>query len=414
MRILYVVHQFFPRYYAGTERFTFNLARQMSRLGHLPLVMTYERDTSGEEGFRAIHKDVLVKRYSYQTISVISLAHARKRTFYEMSDSSIEEAFNKLNINCDIVHVCHPMWLSTIAKACKRIKIPLVLTVTDPWLLCPRALIDVRFKLCDGPEQGEKCVTNCKYDRKIIERYQDALSLFNMADEITTSSKFTASLFRRNGWKRRIRIVSHSIDYSYVKRTQKIGQATISFGFIGSISWHKGLHVLLNAFRMVKSPNVRLIIYGSLRDDPEYVNMIIQLAKGDERIQFRGPFDMADSSEIMNDISVLVVPSVYYENYPLVTLMALAYKIPVIGSDIGGISEAIQDGKNGFLVKPGRKSELGSLIERIAANPEILQDLKENIVSPRRIEQEALDYENIYRKLTTEAAPLTRANHKSI
>jgi glycosyltransferase involved in cell wall biosynthesis len=362
--------------------------------------MTYEMEPTGEEGFTAFHKDVLVKRYSYQTVPVISFAKARNRSFNEMSDSSIEEAFNKLDIKCDIVHVCHPMWLSSIAKTCKKSKIPLVLTVTDPWLLCPRGLIDVRFRLCDGPEKGKKCVSNCRFDRRIIERYQDALSLFNLADEVTTSSKFTASLFRRNGWKRRIRIVTHSIDYSYVKRTQKSDQAKISFGFIGAISWHKGLHILVNAFRKVKSSTVTLNIYGSLRDDPEYANMIVQLAKEDARIQFKDPFDVVDSSKVMSKISVLVVPSVYYENYPLVTLMALACKVPVIGSDIGGIPEAIQDGKNGFLVKPGGSVELASLIERIAANPEILQDLEKNIVSPRRVEEETLDYENLYRRLT--------------
>ncbi|MGP8069525.1 MAG: glycosyltransferase, partial [Candidatus Bathyarchaeia archaeon] len=95
----------------------------------------------------------------------------------------------------------------------------------------------------------------------------------------------------------------------------------------------------------------------------------------------------------------------YYDNFPLVTLMGLAYKIPVIGSDIGGIPEVVQDGKNGFLFKPGRSDVLASVIERIAANPQILQSLRENIVSPRRVEEEALDYENIYTKMTTQAFP---------
>ncbi len=377
----------------------------MSRMGHLPTVMTYEMDPDGEEDFAAFHGDVLIRRYSYETVSVISLAHSKKRTFYELFDSSIEEAFNKLDVKCDLVHICHPMWLSSVAKACKNLNIPIVLTVTDPWLLCPRSLIDVSFKLCNGPRKGAKCITNCNFDSKIIDRYHDALSIFNMADEITTSSKFTASLFRRNGWKRPLRIVTHSIDYSYVRATEKNSQENVCFGYIGGIAWHKGLHVLVNAFRKVKSSNVRLNIYGSIREYPEYADGIVQLAKEDPRIQFRGPFDMVESSEVMSNISALVVPSVYYDNFPLVTLMGLAYKIPVIGSDIGGIPEVVQDGKNGFLFKPGRSDVLASVIERIAANPQILQSLRENIVSPRRVEEEALDYENIYTKMTTQAFP---------
>lgn len=402
MRILYLVHQFFPRHVTGTERFTLNLARQMTRMGHLPTVMTYEREPA-EEDFATFQGDVLIRRYSYETISVISLAHSKNRTSYDLFDPSIEEAFNKLDVKCDVVHICHPMWLSSIARSCKNLNIPIVLTVTDPWLLCPRALIDVRFKLCDGPRKGEKCVKNCKFESRIIERYYDSLSIFNMVDEITTSSKFTASLFRRNGWKRPIRMVTHSIDYRYVRTTEKNRQANVCFGYIGAIAWHKGLHVLVNAFRKVKSSKVRLNIHGSLRDDPEYADGILQFAKNDPRIRFMGPFDMADSSEVMSNISVLVVPSVYYDNFPLVVLMGLAYKTPVIGSDIGGIPEIVQDGKNGFLFKPGRSDELASLIERIAAKPKIIQNLQENIVSPRRVEEEALDYENIYRMLTRQS-----------
>lgn len=423
MRILYIVHQFFPKHYTGTERLTLDLARQMSRMGHQPNVMTFESDAEGEQGFTPFHKDILIKRYSYESVPVISLARShtkfrrslayasrllsdtKKNRVYNLFDSSIEEAFNKLDLKLDLVHVCHPMRLSSVAKACKQLSIPIVLTVTDPWLLCPRSLVDVRRELCDGPKKGEKCVTNCNFHRKIIERYYDALSIFNMADEITTSSKFTAFLFRRNGWKCPIRLVTHSVDYSYVKRSVKNimeqDACTVTFGYIGGIVWHKGVHVLVNAFRKVKSSKLRLDIYGSIHDDPEYADAIVQLAKDDARIQFKGSFDMINSCNVMGDLSVLVVPSVYYDNFPLVVLLGLAYKVPVIGSDIGGIPESVQDGRNGFLVKPGRSDELALLIARIAEKPEILQELRKNIVSPRPIEEEALDYESIYSKLTT-------------
>jgi len=400
-----------------------DLARQMSRMGHQSTVMTYESDPEGEEGFTPFHNHILIKRYSYEAVPVISFARSRtvfrrslsyasrllsdtkKTRFYDLFDASIEEAFNKLDLKFDLVHVCQPVRLSSVAKACKKLSIPIVLTVTDPSLLCPRSLVDVKRELCDGPKKGEKCVTNCNFDSKIIGRYHDALSIFNMADEITTSSKFTASLFRRNDWNRPIRIVTHSVDYSYVKKPAKNemgpNDRAIIFGYIGGIVWHKGLHVLVAAFGKVKSSKVRLNIYGSIHDEPEYADGIVQLAKYDARIHFKGFFDMVDSPKVMSNLSVLVVPSVYYDNFPLVVLLGQAYKVPVIGSDIGGIPESVQDGNNGFLFKPGRTDELALLIARIAEKPEILRGLRENIVSPRPIEEEALDYEAIYRRLVT-------------
>jgi glycosyltransferase involved in cell wall biosynthesis len=108
---------------------------------------------------------------------------------------------------------------------------------------------------------------------------------------------------------------------------------------------------------------------------------------------------MESIPRIMKDTSLLVVPSVYPDNYPLVTLIALAYRTPVIGSRIGGIPEIIQSGVNGFLFEPGNADELASLINDIAEEPEIIQRLSENIQSPRRLEEEALDYENLYTEL---------------
>lgn len=405
----------------------------MSRNGHEPTVMTYESAPDEEKGFTPFHRQILIKRYTYEAVPVISLARSHtvfrrslaiasrllsdttKTRFYDLFDPSIEEAFNKLDLKVDLVHVCQPLRLSSVAQACKKLSIPIVLTVTDPSLLCPRSLVDVRRELCNGPKKGEKCITNCNYDSKIIGRYYDALSIFNMASEITTSSKFTASLFRRNGWERPIRIVTHGVDYSYIRKSVKNGLnlngRTITFGYIGGIVWHKGLHVLVDAFRKVKSSKVRLDIYGSIHDEPEYANAIIQDAKDDARIQFKGSFHMADSSRVLNNLSVLVVPSVYYDNFPLVVLLGLAYQVPVIGSNIGGIPESVQDGKNGFLIKPARIDELAVLIERIAEKPQILQDLRNNIVRPRRIEEEASDYEAIYRNLTTK--PDLQANSEN-
>jgi glycosyltransferase involved in cell wall biosynthesis len=82
-------------------------------------------------------------------------------------------------------------------------------------------------------------------------------------------------------------------------------------------------------------------------------------------------------------------------------VIGLAYRVPVIGSRIGGIPEIIDHGVNGLLFQPGNSDELASVIEGVAKEPEIIQRLAENIVTPRRTEEEALDYENIYMKLTS-------------
>jgi glycosyltransferase involved in cell wall biosynthesis len=401
MRILYLVHQFFPKHYTGTERLTLDLAEHMQRIGHSPLVVTYDRDV-GQDGHAWLQDNVLVKKYSYRTIPVISLKQTTPRAIHEIFDERIGRAFDRLRIECDIVHICHPMWLSSMAMRAKEAGVPVLLTLTDPWLLCPRALIDRAYRLCSGPERGLRCVPTCHFDKRMTTRYKEAMTLLSAASYVATSGRFTASLFKQNEWPKEIPIIRHSINYRYVRPARRsVDPGNIRFGFIGSFIWHKGAHVLVKAFRKVSTQNVNLALYGSPHDDRAYFKELLRTARGDDRIQFLEPFDMDVLPEVMSDISAIIVPSVYYDNYPLVTLIGLAYGVPVIGSRIGGIPEIVSDGVNGLLFQPGDSDQLASLIEDVAREPEIIQKLAANIVTPRRLEEEGLDYENIYMKLTS-------------
>ena len=91
--------------------------------------------------------------------------------------------------------------------------------------------------------------------------------------------------------------------------------------------------------------------------------------------------------------------SVYQENFPLVMQMALAYEKPVIASKIGGIPESIKDGENGFLFEVGNSNNLSQIIQKILDEPNIIKKLKQNIIKPPRIEEEAFTYELAYKEL---------------
>jgi len=380
----------------GTERFTLDLARQMQRMGHDPTVVTYDPSYE-QDGFESLTEGVLAKSYTYQAVPVIALKHATPRPGFNILDAEIEQAFEKLGITSDVAHVSHPMRLSSIAALLKRAGTPVVMTLTDSWLLCPTAMLDEHNRPCMGPGLGDKCAL--EYGPAGTSRLREAKMLFEMADTIVVASRFLAALFRSNGWNRTIRVIPHSIDYANVRRAEERHSGRTTIAFVGTIAWHKGLHILIKAFRRTQYPNLTLRIYGSPAGQIVYHNALLDLAQGDERIEFLEPFDIRQLPAIMRDISAIVIPSVYYEPYPLVMLIALAYRIPLIASNIGGIPEVVKDDFNGFLFKPGDADQLTSIIERIAREPQILETLRTNIVSPRRTEEEALDYENIYRSL---------------
>ena len=79
----------------------------------------------------------------------------------------------------------------------------------------------------------------------------------------------------------------------------------------------------------------------------------MEKAKEDPRIEFKGYYEFNDVEKILQDIDVVIVPSIWYENAPLTISTSLAYGIPVITSDVGGMSEAIKDGQNGLTFRIG-------------------------------------------------------------
>jgi glycosyltransferase involved in cell wall biosynthesis len=77
-------------------------------------------------------------------------------------------------------------------------------------------------------------------------------------------------------------------------------------------------------------------------------------------------------------------------------LSALAHNVPVIVSNFGGLTEIVEDGKNGFSFEAGNAESLANILKIISEDPTILNNLKENLHHPQRIEEEAFEYEKIY------------------
>jgi glycosyltransferase involved in cell wall biosynthesis len=124
--------------------------------------------------------------------------------------------------------------------------------------------------------------------------------------------------------------------------------------FAGNMSREKGADILLEAFIKVRKiyPNIRLIMAGS-----EVEKNIVDMANKTVGVEYKGFSKADDVVEMMRASSLLVVPSVCYENSPTVIYEAAAAGLPFLASDIGGISELAGIMK-GELFKPGDKEEL--------------------------------------------------------
>jgi hypothetical protein len=159
----------------------------------------------------------------------------------------------------------------------------------------------------------------------------------------------------------------------------------ITIGYIGTLAPHKGCHVLVDAFGKLSNSDSRLKIYGNPKEFPDYVAGLHAAAKENDAIEFCGTFPNAHIADVLSGIDVLVVPSVWYENTPLVVYSALAAKCPVIASNFPGMSEVVRDGWNGLLFEPSSADALSDCLARLRREPALLQALSKNCEPPKSI-----------------------------
>ncbi|WP_367751325.1 glycosyltransferase [Ammoniphilus sp. 3BR4] len=390
-------------HYTGTEKFVFNMATMMQLMGHNAKVVTYsyyeDRQYEKQAG------DILIREFTYKGIPVV--AFKCKKHFNNMNllqDNSELELFSESLIkdeSPDLIHFGHIMRVGEFIKSAKKLGIPYIITLTDYFFLCPKVtLLNSKGQTCNGPSNGESCARFCSeiQPEYIKRRLHQAQDMLGSAKKIISPSKFLGRMFEQE-FSSKISIIHHGVSYSKIKRNERVYKegSHITFGFAGTLQYHKGADILLESYRKVPSRNTSLKILGTGQND--YVKKLKGLAKGDDRIEFCGVFDQTQLGHIFNQIDVMIIPSIWYENYPLVLHEALACQIPVISSNIGGMAEKIKNGKYGFTFDVGKVEQLRKVLTMISAKPEILNKIKDNLkkVHIPTIEQEAYAYERLYK-----------------
>jgi len=417
MNILYTVHQFFPNHYTGTERLVLNLSKQMQRNGHNIKVLTYGITES--DGFQE-KLGFYIKEYTYQGVPVISVRHKSipELVSFSVFDEPMKNLFDEIlsEEDIDIIHVCHAMRIGSVIWSAKERGIPVILTLTDFWLMCPRGIaITTEGSLCDGSDDGEKCLQHCyqgKFWRtKLPDRAHHVKMVLDYAGRVVSATYFLKRFFEKKGLCQNIKIIRFGIDFRNVRINTKMydENSVVTIGYLSYLNPHKGAHLLLEAYQKVKPSNVDIRIYGDAEVNTEYLDNLKKIAHENPHITFLGKYDFDEMPDMLDTLDIVAVPSIWWENSPLVLLRSLAHNVPAIVSELGGLTEVIRDGENGFAFKirddhtqSSSVENLAEIIRKISDNPTVLNLLKNNIHPPARIEEEAFNYECEYFSLLNE------------
>lgn len=235
--------------------------------------------------------------------------------------------------------------------------------------------------------------------RSISLRKDFILERINRVDRVLAPTRFMEKTLVRNGLDPKIvDFMPYGLNVkSFEKKAPKERSERLRVGFIGSLSEHKGAHILIEAVRMLPEDfPVEAKVYGDLDQFPEYTERIKKMAAGDGRIEFLGQFPNEKIGEVFAGIDLLVVPSIWYENTPLVIYSAFASATPVAATNLGGMSEVVTHGVNGLLFEKGDSKGLSSLLKKCVEERGLVERLSKNVLPPKSMQKYADELEEVY------------------
>jgi glycosyltransferase involved in cell wall biosynthesis len=190
-------------------------------------------------------------------------------------------------------------------------------------------------------------------------------------------SEYNKRLLKRNV-KNKLIYNPVNKDFFNVPDTEKNNNKLV---YIGGIMKRKGLLDLINVLKDLnqKGINYFLDVIGGVVDQnyKDDIDKIVNENQLHNKIKFHGWKSQKDIIRILKDINILVLPS-YQETLPVTIAEAMAAGKIVIATNVGGISEMIEDGKSGFLFEKGNAKQLEKILSTIKNIPALRKKISDN------------------------------------
>ena len=143
--------------------------------------------------------------------------------------------------------------------------------------------------------------------------------------------------------------------------------------YVGRLSAEKGVVALLRAWRQVRDVPLKIAGDGPLRDS------LRELARDSRAaVEFLGHLDRRRVLDLMGEAKMLILPSEWYEGFPMTIAESYAMGTPVVASDIGSLSEIVEEGNTGRTFQPGNVDQLASVVQSLFGDEVALRSMRRN------------------------------------
>jgi len=399
MKILKVIHGYPMRYNAGSEVYSQTLCHGLVDSGHEVHVFTREEDPFRPDGDMRIDHDLDDDRI---TIHVINNPRHKDRYRVEVIDKKFGNILDELQP--EIVHIGHLNHLSTsLVFEAKQRNIPIVYTLHDYWLMCPRGQFmqmhsddNNLWAACDGQED-RKCATQCYaryfsgsteeeeldinyWESWVSRRMQHIREVTEQVDVFISPAKYLKERYEKDfGLLPEKNIyLDYGFDRSRMLGRQRQSEEPFTFGYIGTHIPAKGIHLLIEAFGKTLG-KAQLRIWGRNNSQAtaalkDIVNRL-PVEKKKQVIWTDEYKNQEIVEDVFNHVDAIVVPSIWVENSPLVIHEAQQARVPVITANAGGMDEYVNHDLNGLLFDHRSENALTEQMQRCIDDPEWAKNL---------------------------------------
>lgn len=303
----------------------------------------------------------------------------------------------------DIIHALNITTMPAVANA-KTFALKFA-HINSPLIVCPKAT-KIRY--------GKECTVNCSFFKYFLpciatsdeigridaisakinpivlatmwNRWKMIINSLSAFNHFFPISNYLASWLLRYGVpKSKITVVHNIIEKSsFIQNSKednkkKNKKKILKIIYLGSLLRSKGVHVLLEAFSRLNNSdskvNSNIKANSTIKTELDIFGSgpLLEKLKRDVKIKslsvnFNNDVPHKNVNKIIAQHDILVFPSIVPEAFGRVAAEAFATGIPVIASNVGGISDIVENNKNGFLVKPGNVEELVTALERLLSD----------------------------------------------
>lgn len=364
---------------------------------------------------------------------------------------------------------------SHLIKIAKDRGIKVLTSVHEYWWLCPhRVMVDHDRAVCDGPSNIDKC-THCVLDRaqnysskrerlkyqlrtqfsapykkvadyvksrkknhyalvelsppttsEIIAKDTDLhrslenrlkrnIEMLNLCDQVICVSSDVKRILSEYGVHSDRCVVDH-IGSTIAEREWSIREnwspkAKLSFGFIGGLSYYKGVHLIVQAYMLLSDKEkhaATVDIFGA--GDTGYMHSMMKLVEeqGDEldkaNIKFHGRYSPDQLASIGESIDVSILPSMCADTAPQTIFESFSAGLPIIGPNIGGFQDFIEHNRNGIIFEYGSAESLATAMRSLISDPSRIAEFCRGVKQTKGMSDHISDLNQRYERVVAAEA----------